>query len=56
MTRSKNNSEHQLKEEYFQLVKKGISIQMKGDIKAYTVNAIQAENVAQKIQRIARDR
>ena len=43
-----------LKSQYFNLVKKGLQIQNKGDIKAYVNNAIKAEQIAQKMQSLVR--
>lgn len=54
MTQSKINSKVNLRTEYFNLVEKSIHIQRKGDIKAYAVNALQAEKVAQKLQKLSR--
>ena len=54
MTLSKANSKIKLRTEYFNLVEKAIHIQRKGDIKAYTKNALQAENIAQKLQALSR--
>jgi len=56
MTQSKETQMRELKDEYLKLVKTGLQIQKKGDIKAYTTNAIQAEQVAQKLQAISRDK
>ena len=54
MTQLKENSKTKLRTEYYKLVKKGIQIQRNGDIKSYTINALQAENVAQKLQALSR--
>ncbi|MCK5703710.1 MAG: hypothetical protein KAI29_21280 [Cyclobacteriaceae bacterium] len=54
MAQSKEKSKDNLRIEYIRLVKKGIHIQQKGDINAYTINALQAENVAQKLQSLAK--
>jgi len=54
MTQSKTNSKTKLRTEYFNLVEKSVHIQRRGDIKAYTVNALQAEKVAQKLQALSR--
>ncbi|MCG8306627.1 MAG: DUF6435 family protein [Cytophagales bacterium] len=54
MTKSNEKLFEKLRDEYFHLVKLGFDIQERGDIKAYTVNAIRAENIAQKMQAISR--
>lgn len=54
MTQSKEKSKDNLRIEYIRLVKKGIHIQRKGDISAYTIIALQAENIAQKLQALSR--
>ena len=54
MIQLKKNSKIRLQMEYAKLVKKGIQIQKKGDIQAFTINALQAENVAEKLQAISR--
>lgn len=54
MTQSKESVIKELRSKYLKLVKAGLQIQKKGDIKAYTSNAIQAERIAQRIQAIAR--
>lgn len=55
MTQSKKEfSKTDLKSAYFKLVRKGIQIQKMGDIKAYAQNAIKAEQIAQKMQQLAR--
>lgn len=54
MTYSEEQSKNNLTKTYFSLVRKGIQIQRKGDILAYTHNALQAEQVAQKLQALAR--
>ena len=52
----KANLKEQLKNQYINLVKKGLQIQKKGDIKAYVSNAIEAEHIAQKMQSLARSK
>ncbi len=54
MIQSKNNFKNRLQMEYVKLVKKSIQIQKKGDIQAFTTNAMHAENVAEKLQAISR--
>ena len=54
MAQSKENLMKELRNEYLRLVKTGLLIQKKGDIKAYTTNAIQAEHIAQRLQAISR--
>ena len=54
MTYSEEQSKNNLIKMYLNLVRKGIQIQRKGDILAYTHNAMQAEQVAQKLQALAR--
>ena len=54
MSYSEEQSKNNLIKMYLNLVRKGIQIQQKGDILAYTHNAIQAEQVAQKLQALAR--
>jgi len=56
LTMAKSNKKviQNLKNEYLNLVKAGLQIQERGDIKAYTTNAIQAEHVAQKLQAVSR--
>lgn len=56
MIQMKENMMESLKARYFSLVKQGLLIQKKGDIKAYISNAIEAENVAQQMQLLARSR
>jgi len=56
MTQSKNVIMKELRDEYLRLVKTGLQIQKKGDIKAFTLNAIQAENIAQRLQAISRSK
>lgn len=51
-----DNMMEKLKEKYFSLVKQGLQIQKKGDIKAFISNAIEAENVAQQMQVLSRTR
>lgn len=55
MKKSGKSNVDQLKSEYLNLVKLGITIQRSGDLDAFTKNAINAELVAQKIQRYARN-
>jgi hypothetical protein len=43
-----------LKARYFNLVKKGLQIQKKGDIKAFVSNAIETEQIAQEMQQLSR--
>ena len=52
----KDNLIEQLKVQYLGLVKKGLQIQKKGDIKAFVSNAIEKEQIAQKIQLLARSK
>lgn len=52
----KENLMEQLKAQYFSLVKKGLQIQKKGDIKAFVSNAIKSEQIAQKMQLLARSK
>lgn len=47
-------SVEKLKSDYLNLVKAGLKLQKKGDIKAYTKNAIRAENLAQKLQSLSK--
>lgn len=55
MTQSKKEfSKTDLKSAYYKLVEKGIQIQKMGDINAYAQNAIKAEQIAQKMQQLAR--
>lgn len=56
MTTSNDKKIEQLRDEYYNLMKLGLDIQKKGDIKAYMINAIHAENIAQKMQAISRGR
>lgn len=49
MTKKDKQSKERLKTEYFKLVKAGLDIQKKGDIKAYTLNAMRQEQIAQKL-------
>ena len=56
MTESEEKSISHLKKEYYNLMKLGLDIQKKGDMKAYMVNAIRAENIAQQMQAISRKR
>ena len=56
MTNSNEKLISHLKKEYYNLMKLGLDIQKKGDMKAYMINAIRAENIAQKMQAIARRR
>ena len=56
MKQSKDVLIKELRDEYLKLVKTGLQIQKKGDIKAYTLNAMQAENVAQQLQAISRNK
>ncbi len=51
-----NNMMEKLKEKYFSLVKQGLQIQRKGDIKAFASNAIEAEYVAQQMQVLSRSK
>jgi hypothetical protein len=46
----------QLKAQYFSLVKKGLQIQKQGDIKAFVSNAIETEQIAQKMQLLSRSK
>jgi hypothetical protein len=50
------NLMEKLKAQYLSLVKEGLQIQKRGDIKAYISNAIKAENVAQQMQGLARSK
>jgi hypothetical protein len=52
----KENLMNQLKAQYFNSVKKGLQIQRQGDIKAFVSNAIETENIAQKMQLLARSK
>jgi len=52
----KDNLKEKLKAQYLNLVKKGLQIQKKGDIKAFVSNAIETEHVAQKMQSLARSK
>lgn len=52
----KKNLMEQLKAQYFSSVKKGLQIQKQGDIKAFVSNAIEAEQIAQKMQLLARSK
>ena len=52
----KDNLMEQLKDQYFNSVKKGLRIQKKGDIKALVSNAIESEHIAQKMQSLARSK
>jgi hypothetical protein len=52
----KDNLRDQLKDQYLNLVKKGLQIQKKGDIKAFVSNAIETEHIAQKMQSLARSK
>ena len=52
----KDNLMEQLKAQYFSLVKKGLQIQKKGDIKAFISNAIETEHIAQKMQLLSRSK
>ena len=54
MAQSKEKSKDNLRTEYIRLVKKSIQIQRNGDIRAYTINAMRAENVAQQFQTLSR--
>ncbi len=50
----KDHLREQLKDQYLMLVKKGLQIQKKGDIKAFVSNAIETEHIAQKLQSLSR--
>ena len=54
MNHNDEQTKNKLRSQYLDLVKKGIDYQKKKDIKAFTANAIQAEIVAQQIQKISR--
>ena len=56
MTQVNQNPIEQLKEKYYETVKKGLQIQKQGNIKAFTLNAIEAEQIAQKMQSLSRGR
>ncbi len=56
MAQSKETQLEELRTEYLNLVKTGLEIQKKGDIKAYTLNALQAEQVAQQLQAASRNK
>jgi len=51
---SNNSVMEKLKAEYYDLVRNGLSFQRNRDIKSFTMNALKAENVAQKIQAFSR--
>ena len=54
MAEFNEQSRRKLLNEYFELVKKSLHIQKTGNMQAYIKNAIQAENVAQKLQALSR--
>jgi hypothetical protein len=56
MTQMNDNMMEKLKEKYLSIVKQGLQIQKKGDIKAFVSNAIEAENVAQQMQVLSRSK
>ena len=54
MTEKDKQSKERLKSEYLKLVKAGLDIQKKGDITAYKLNALRAEQVAQKLSAVSK--
>ena len=54
MVQSNEKSIEKLRKDYINLVKAGLKLQQKGDIKAFTQNAIRAEYLAQKLQAVSR--
>jgi len=54
MTQTDKQSIEKLRNEYLNIVKAGLHLQEKGDLKAYTLNALRAESIAQKLQAVSR--
>ena len=54
MPQSSEKLKGSLQTAYSKLVKKSLQIQKNGDIQAYTINALQAEKVAEEMQAMSR--
>ena len=54
MPQSTEKYKHSLQSAYTKLVKKSLQIQKNGDIQAFTINALQAEKVAEELQAMSR--
>jgi uncharacterized protein YnzC (UPF0291/DUF896 family) len=56
MTQPEELEEQRLRNSYLDLVRKSMQIQKTGNIRAYTAVAMEAEHVAQQIQKLSRTR